>query len=107
MKPITLYSSDEDQTQLVQVLENLKSIKDMKDEEEDIDEGDTREEIIANLKEAFADLKLFKQGKLETLSLEELLKELEEEEKLSEKYAGKLPDDIANELGNHIKQSRE
>ena len=27
-------------------------------------------------------------------------------QKLSEKYAGKLPDDVANELQNHIKQSR-
>ncbi len=104
MKPITLYGSDKDQTQLVQVLENLKSVKDIEDDEE-IDEGDTREEIIANLKEAFADLKLFKQGKLETLSLEELLKELKYDQKLSEKYAGKLPDDVANELRNHIKQS--
>ncbi len=80
MKPIILYGSDEDQTQLVQILGNLKSIKDIEDDQnEEIDEGDTREEIIANLKEAFADLKLFKQGKLETLSLEHLLKELEEE----------------------------
>ena len=50
MKPITLYGSDEDQMQLVQVLENLKSIKDIEDDQnEEIDEGDTREEIIANL----------------------------------------------------------
>lgn len=27
-------------------------------------------------------------------------------QKLSERYAGKLPDDVANELQNHIKQSR-
>lgn len=80
MKPITLYGSDEDQMQLVQVLENLKSIKDIEnDQNEEIDEGDTREEIIANLKEAFAELKLFKQGKVVGRPAKEFLQELREE----------------------------
>ena len=36
-------------------------------------DGDTREEIIANLKEAAKDLKLIKEGKLKTRPLKRLL----------------------------------
>ena len=39
-------------------------------------DGDSREEIIANLKEAAKDLKLLKAGKLETRPARELLNEL-------------------------------
>ena len=39
-------------------------------------DGDTREEIIANLKEAAKELKLLKEGKLETRPLKEFLDEL-------------------------------
>ena len=39
-------------------------------------EGDSREEIITNLKQTAKDLKLLRDGKLETRSARELLKEL-------------------------------
>ena len=39
-------------------------------------DGDSREEIIANLKEAAKELKLIKAGKLETRPLKEFLNEL-------------------------------
>ena len=39
-------------------------------------DGDTREKIIANLKEAAKELKLIKAGKLETRPLKEFLDEL-------------------------------
>jgi len=39
-------------------------------------DGDTREEIIANLKEAAKELKLLKAGKLKTRPLKEFLNEL-------------------------------
>jgi hypothetical protein len=39
-------------------------------------DGDSREEIIDNLKQAAKDIKLIKEGKLEGRNAEELLKEL-------------------------------
>jgi len=45
-------------------------------EPEDDDDGETREEIIAKLKGAAHDLKLIKEGKLETRTLKEFLDEL-------------------------------
>lgn len=38
--------------------------------------GDSKEEIVANLTQAFKDLKLLKEGKLQTRPVEELLNEL-------------------------------
>ncbi len=55
-------------------MELLKNFDFVKVEEEY--EGDSREEIIANLKETAKDLKLLKAGKLETRPARELLKEL-------------------------------
>ena len=44
---------------------------------------------------------------LQDLQLIKVLKEnLKPKQKLSEKYAGKLPSEIANELQNYITQSR-
>ena len=43
---------------------------------EEENDGDSREEIIANLKQTAKDLKLLKAGKLETRSAREFLKEL-------------------------------
>jgi hypothetical protein len=44
---------------------------------------------------------------LEDLKIIKLLKNnIKPTQKLSKKYAGKLPDDIANELQNYVTQSR-
>ena len=44
---------------------------------------------------------------LEDLHIIKVLKKsVEVKQKLSEKYAGKLPSDIADELQNYVKQSR-
>lgn len=44
---------------------------------------------------------------LEDLNLIKVLKKsVQPEQKLSEKYAGKLPLDVAEELQNHVTQSR-
>jgi len=39
-------------------------------------EGDSKEEIVANLKQSFKELKLYKEGKLEGIPAKELLDEL-------------------------------
>lgn len=55
-------------------MELLRSFDFVKIEEEN--NGDSREEIIANLRQAAKDLKLLKAGQLETRPVEELLSEL-------------------------------
>ena len=55
------------------LMELLRNFNFVQIEEND---GDSREEIIANLKEAAKDLKLLKAGKLETRPARELLNEL-------------------------------
>ncbi len=42
------------------------------------DEDDSKENIILNIKKGLKDLQLFKQGKLETISEEDFMKELNE-----------------------------
>jgi hypothetical protein len=41
-----------------------------------IADGDSNEEVIANLRQAFKELKLFREGKLQARPLEEFLNEL-------------------------------
>ncbi len=57
-------------------MELLQNFDFVKVEEKEEYEGDSREEIIANLKETAKDLKLLKAGKLKTRPARELLKEL-------------------------------
>jgi len=58
---------------LMELLRNFDFVKVTKEEESD---GDSREKIIANLKEAAKDLKLIKAGKLEGRPLKDFLNEL-------------------------------
>jgi len=57
---------------LIELLRNLDFVK----VEQDKDDGDSREEILDNLKQAAKDIKLIKAGKLEGRPARELLKEL-------------------------------
>ncbi|MCL1942104.1 MAG: hypothetical protein FWF54_00940 [Candidatus Azobacteroides sp.] len=57
---------------LMELLQNFDFVQ---VEHEECD-GDSREEIVANLKQAATDLKLIKEGKLEGHPAEELLNEL-------------------------------
>ena len=57
---------------LLELLQNFDFVKVV---EED-DDGDSREEIIENLKQAAKDLKLIKEGKLKGRPAREFLKEL-------------------------------
>jgi len=43
---------------------------------------------------------------LEDLNIIKVIKNIKTEKKLSEKYAGKLPSDIAEDLQNYVSQSR-
>ena len=57
---------------LMELLQNFNFVKVVEEE----NDGDSREEIIANLKQTAKDLKLLKAGKLETRPLNEFLNEL-------------------------------
>jgi len=57
---------------LMELLQNFNFVKVVEEE----NDGDSREEIIANLKEAAKSLKLIKEGKLIGRPAEELLNEL-------------------------------
>ena len=53
-------------------MELIKSLRFAKVEED----SDSKEEIIANLKQGFKEMKLYKQGRLKTTPLNDLLNEL-------------------------------
>ena len=57
---------------LMELLQNFNFVKVVEEE----NDGDSREEIIANLKQTAKDLKLLKEGKLETRSAREFLEKL-------------------------------
>jgi len=57
---------------LMELLQNFNFVKVVEEE----NEGDSREEIIDNLKQTAKELKLLKEGKLETRPAREFLKEL-------------------------------
>jgi len=57
---------------LMELLRNFNFVKVVEEE----NDGDSREEIIANLKQTAKDLKLLTEGKLQTRSARELLNEL-------------------------------
>ena len=54
-------------------MELLKSLDFVQVEEV---EGDSKEEIVANLKQGFKELNLYKQGKLKTTTTQDFLNEL-------------------------------
>jgi hypothetical protein len=70
MKKVTLTIQD---TKFQFFMELIKNLDFVKVEE---DEGDSKEEIIANLKQGFKELNLYKQGKLQTTPAKEFLNEL-------------------------------
>jgi hypothetical protein len=71
MKRIWLQVQDDKYKFFLELLNNLGFVKIEEDEKEE----DTREEIIANLTQAFKDIKLYKEGKLKTTPVQEFLNE--------------------------------
>jgi hypothetical protein len=64
-------NSSEDENALKAFVKALK----MKFEIKEKSDADTKEEIIANIKEGFRDLKRYKKGKLKTTSAKDFLNE--------------------------------
>ncbi len=70
MQTITLTIRDDKVPFFMDLIKNFKFVQ-VKDE------GDSKEEIIANLTQAFKDAQLFREGKLKTTPAKEFLNELQ------------------------------
>lgn len=68
MKQVTLNIPDNKYSFFMEVVTNFDFVQ--------VDDGDSREEIISNLKEGFKELELYKKGKLKTTPAKEFLNEL-------------------------------
>lgn len=71
MRQITIYTTDNEYNEFVQLVKNLRYVKKVK-----TDEDDSKVAIIENLKAGFKEMELFKKGKLKTTSANDFLNEL-------------------------------
>jgi hypothetical protein len=71
MRHVTVYTTDEEYSNFVQLAESLAYVKKI-----ETDEGDSKEDIVSNLKKGFEEMQLLKKGKLKTTSLNDFLNEL-------------------------------
>ena len=71
MRHITVYTSNKDYGQLLELAKNLRYVKKI-----ETDEEPTKNEIIDNIKKGFEEMQLIKEGKLKTTSLNDFLDEL-------------------------------
>lgn len=71
MKQVTLNINDNKYLFFMELVKSLDFVQ-----IENVDDGDSKEEIVANLTQGFKELKLYKEGKLRTTSAKEFLDEL-------------------------------
>ncbi|TAG99794.1 MAG: hypothetical protein EAZ15_10540 [Sphingobacteriales bacterium] len=71
MRQVTIYTTDNEYNEFVQLAKNLRYVKKV-----ETDEGDNKATIIKNLKAGFKEMELFKNGKLKTTTAEDFLNEL-------------------------------
>jgi hypothetical protein len=68
MRQVTIYTTDNEYNEFVQLAKNLRYVKKV-----ETDEGDSKAAIIKNLKAGFKEMELFKKGKLKTTAAEDFL----------------------------------
>ena len=71
MRQVTVYTTDKEYSHFVLLAKNLSYVKKI-----ETDDEPTKAEIIKNLKAGFEEMKLLKQGKLKTTSINDFLNEL-------------------------------
>jgi hypothetical protein len=71
MRQITIYTTDNEYNEFVQLAKNLRYVKKV-----ETDEGDNKTTIIKNLKTGFKEMELFKKGRLKTTGAEDFLSDL-------------------------------
>ena len=71
MRQVTIYTTYKEYNNFVKLVKNLHYVKKI-----ETDDEPTKEEIISNIKSGFEEMKLFKEGKLQTTSAKDFLNEL-------------------------------
>ena len=71
MRQVTIYTADQDYNKFMELIRNNPYVQKI-----EVDDSSTKDEIIENLKRGFEEVKLFKQGKLKTISAQQFLDEL-------------------------------
>ncbi len=71
MRQVTIYTTDKEYSHFIELAKNLHYVKKI-----ETDDEPTKEEIVGNIKNGLAEVKLFKKGKLKTKSPELFLNEL-------------------------------
>jgi len=71
MRQVTVYTTDKEYNHFVKLAKNLHYVKKV-----ETDEGDTKEEIIKNIKASLEEVRLFEKGELKTTSAKDFLDEL-------------------------------
>jgi len=71
MRQVTVYTTDKEYNHFVKLAKNLHYVKKV-----ETDEGDTKEEIIKNIKAGLEEVRLFEKGELKTTSAKDFLDEL-------------------------------
>ena len=71
MRHVTVYTTDKEYKHFVELAKNLHYVKKI-----ETDEATDKEEVVANLKRGFEEMRLIKKGKLKTTSLTDFLNEL-------------------------------
>lgn len=70
MRQVTIYTTDKEYNHFVKLVKNLHYVTKI-----ETDDEPTKEEIISNIKRGFEEMKLFKEGKLQTTSAKDFLNE--------------------------------
>lgn len=71
MRQVTIYTTDKEYNHFIEVAKNLHYVKKI-----ETDEDAQKNEIISNLKNGFEEMKLIKEGKSKTTSLNDFLNDL-------------------------------
>ena len=71
MRQVTVYTTDKDYNNFVQLVKNLRYVKKV-----EMDDEPTKEEILENIKAGLAEVRLFKKGELKTTPAKDFLNEL-------------------------------
>ncbi|MBB6005612.1 hypothetical protein [Arcicella rosea] len=71
MRHVTIYTTDKEYSNFVEMAKSLHYVKKI-----ETDEEPTKQEIVSNLKKGFEEMALIKKGKLKTTSLNDFLNEL-------------------------------
>lgn len=71
MRHVTVYTTDSEYDHFVSLAKKLPYVKKV-----ETDDTDTKEKIIDNLKRGFEEMKLIREGKLETTSMSDFFNDL-------------------------------